>query len=505
MLNSLGWPGERRLQDDEYQTVEAWHDLLDRFASLELVAGDLTYDGALALLQRLAREQTYQVETHEVPVQVMGLLEAAGMQFDYLWIMGLHEENWPPAANANPYLPIQLQRQQKMPHASAERELEYARRITSRLAVSANKVIFSTPLSEAGRELRPSPLLKKYPLQSINEAVEINYPAAIFDSGRIEYLHDERAPKVNVAQAGGGTGLFKDQAACPFRAFAKHRLGAKSLVEPDIGLSSMERGLLVHECLQRFWETVSTHKELEAFTDDELALHINQCVVKVIKRFSAQRPFTATKRFMLIETSRLQTMMHEWLSIEKQRQAFTVVEREQKHSCNIEGLNIQIRPDRIDQLADGRLIVIDYKTGKVAIAGWMDERPDDPQLPLYAIIEGMNIAAVVFGQVKRGEMKFVGLAGDTGEDINEENAGVELIPNVKTLSGSRVGQQFSDWQSLLMYWERNLQALANNFLQGDARVDPHNETSCRYCDLGSLCRINEIEQSATAPPANKRA
>ena len=98
----------------------------------------------------------------------MVLLEAAGMKFDQLWIMGLHEENWPPTASANPFLPIKCQRQEKMPRASAERELEYARRITSRLATSANKVFFSTPISEAGRELRPSPLLKQYPLQSID-------------------------------------------------------------------------------------------------------------------------------------------------------------------------------------------------------------------------------------------------------------------------------------------------------------------------------------------------
>ena len=506
LLNSLGWSGERQLSGDEFQTIEAWRGLLDQFSSLDLVSGELTYNGALSLLQRLAREHTYQVESNEVPVQVMGLLEAAGMQFDQLWVMGLHEENWPPTASANPFLPIKLQRQEKMPHASAERELEYARRITSRLAASANKVNFSTPLSEAGRELRPSPLLKQYPLQSIDEPVEINYAATIFDSSKIEHLHDDRAPEVKEAQASGGTGLFKDQAACPFRAFAKHRLGAKSLAEPDIGLSPMERGLLVHDCLQHFWEKVSTHKELIELTDGALALHINQCVAKVIKRFTAQRPFTATERFMLIETSRLQTMMHEWLSIERLRQPFTVVEREQKHFCSIEGLKIQTRLDRVDQLPDGSLIVIDYKTGTVAIASWMDERPDEPQLPLYAVTGEGNIAAVVFGQIKRGEMKFVGLADDVTDDLANdsvsENEGTSLIPDVKTLSKSRVSKRFSNWESLLMYWEQNLKALAKNFLQGDARVDPYKVTTCMYCDLGTLCRINELTQSVIESPGN---
>jgi len=496
LLNAFAWPGERQIQGDEFQTIEAWKGLLDQFASLDLALGELgprglTYNGALSLLQRLAREQTYQVESEEVPVQVMGLLEAAGLQFDQLWVMGLHEETWPSTARANPFIPIKLQRQENMPHASAERELEYARRITSRLAASANKVIFSSPLSEAGRELRPSPLLKEYAVQVLEQPSDINYAASIFDSSKIEHFHDERAPKVKEAQASGGTGLFKDQAACPFRAFARHRLGARSLAEPEIGLNPMERGQLVHDCLQLFWEKISTHKELIELTDGALALHINQCAARVIKRFQAKRPFTATARFMLIEQNRLQTIMHEWLSLERQRQPFTVLEREQKHFCSIEGLMIQTRMDRVDQLPDGSLIVIDYKTGKVALASWMDERPDEPQLPLYAVTAEGKIAAVVFGQIKHGEMKFVGLTDDAyGEEDSQA-----LIPEIKTLSKSRISKDFADWGALFMFWEANLKTLAKNYRKGDARVDPYKANTCMYCDLGTLCRINELVEA----------
>ena len=513
LLNAFGWPGERQCQGDEFQTIEAWRELLDQFASLDSVLGDsgpgmgygkINYRSALSQLQRLAREQTYQVETGEVPVQVMGLLEAAGMQFDQLWVMGLHEEVWPSPARANPFLPIKLQRQEKLPHASAERELEYARRITDRLAASAKTVIFSTPLSEAGRELRPSPLLKQYATKKIEQSSEINYAATIYASRDIEQLNDEQAPKVEDAETqtpkakdahvSGGTSLFKDQAACPFRAFARHRLGAKSLAEADIGLSSMERGQLVHECLECFWGKISTHQELIDLTEGALALNINQCAAKVIKRFKAQHPFTATARFMLIEQNRLQTIMHEWLSLERQRQPFEVIEREQERIFKIEGLRIQTRLDRVDKLPDGSLVIIDYKTGKVKIASWMDERPDEPQLPLYAIIEEGHISAVVFGQIRRGEMKFVGLAEDPGGDKDKENK--SGIPEVKTLSKSSISKDFESWQGLFDFWDQNLTKLAKNFRDGDARVDPYKSNTCDYCDLGSFCRINELAQGS---------
>ncbi len=122
----------------------------------------------------------------------------------------------------------------------------------------------------------------------------------------------------------------------------------------------------------------------------------------------------------------------------------------------------------------------------------MDERPDEPQLPLYAIIEEGHIYAVVFGQIRRGEMKFVGLAEDPGGDKDKENK--SGIPEVKTLSKSRISKDFESWQGLFDFWDQNLTKLAKNFRDGDARVDPYKSNTCDYCDLGSFCRINELAQ-----------
>ncbi len=499
LLNTFAWPGERNKQGDELQTIETWRGLFDQFASLDLVSGKLTYHGALSLLQSLAREQIYQVESDEVPVQIMGLLEASGLQFDKLWVMGLHEEKWPLMARANPFLPVKLQRENNMPHASAERELEYARGVTSRLEASANEVFFSSPLNEAGRALKPSPLLKHLPLQKIEQSSYSDYAEMIFDSSKMEYFYDDVAPEVKESKVGGGTTLFKDQAACPFRAFAKHRLGAKPLAKVDIGLSAIQRGQLVHECLQLFWEKISTHEELIGLSDDALQLNINQCVAKVVKHFQAKHLFMVTRRFMLIEQGRLEKMMHEWLSLEKCRQPFTVVEREQEHAFTIEGLKIQTRVDRIDQLPDGSFIIIDYKTGMLSSLAkcWIDERPDEPQLPLYAVKAEGNIAAVVFAHIKPGEMKFVGLVDDvyaqTTSDDASAKASQALIPGVQTLKQNRAIKEFPDWESLFLFWKKRLQTLAENYRKGDAHVDPHKgNNTCRYCGLETLCRIDEI-------------
>ena len=61
---------------------------------------------ALSRLGELAAASPFQVENEGAPIQIMGLLEATGLRFDHLWIMGLHDEALPAAANPNPFLPI---------------------------------------------------------------------------------------------------------------------------------------------------------------------------------------------------------------------------------------------------------------------------------------------------------------------------------------------------------------------------------------------------------------
>ena len=62
-----------------------------------MVRAGLHDEHALAALIALATETLFQAESDEVPIQVLGVLEAAGMDFDALWIAGLTSDAWPAA------------------------------------------------------------------------------------------------------------------------------------------------------------------------------------------------------------------------------------------------------------------------------------------------------------------------------------------------------------------------------------------------------------------------
>ena len=130
---------------------------------------------------------------------------------------------------------------------------------------------------------------------------------------------------------------------------------------------------------------------------------------------------------------------------------------------------------------DGRFVIVDYKTGDVSINAWFDERPDDPQLPLYAITSDVNIAALVFAKVKHGESRFIGISDGEG-----------ILPAVKSFVKTKYANELENWDDLLTNWKRVLLHLGNEFRQGKAEVNPKNEYTCRYCDLHALCRIHEL-------------
>ena len=58
--------------------------------------------------------------------------------------------------------------------------------------------------------------------------------------------------------------------------------------------------------------------------------------------------------------------------------------------------------------------IIDYKTGDTRVSAWLGERPEEPQLPMYAMGTAEQVDAVVFARVKAGDFKFNGLARRDG-------------------------------------------------------------------------------------------
>lgn len=485
LLKAIGWASGRPLSSEEYQAAEAWRELLGAFASLEPVTEPMAASTAVAQLRRMAGERTFQPQTGAVPVQVLGMLEASGLEFDCLWIMGLHDGAWPAPPRPNPFIPLPLQRDAGLPHSSEERELQVSRTMTRRILTSAAEVIVSFPQRSGDEKLRPSPLITDLSIVE-TEALRL-WPAPtwrdnVHDSAKLTTLEEDHAPALENEKVRGGSAVFKLQAACPFRAFAELRLGARALRQADIGLDAMARGSLMHRVLEKVWHALNSHEQLVAMDTAEVGAMVDTMVGEAIDEIAYRYPQTFTGRFREMEAERLCRQVLEWLELEKQRVPFRVVEKEEKHEAIAGGVRVQLKVDRIDELADGRQVVIDYKTGEVKPSQWFGERPDEPQLPLYSMAVGGNIAGVLFAQVKAGGMAFNGVTEDDG-----------LAPGVKSYQTLKQTREAISWSDVLRDWRATMERLGETFRSGEALVDPKQyPVTCTYCELKPLCRINEL-------------
>jgi len=477
LLEALGWPGDRVLNSHEHQVLEAWLGLLSSFAALDMTAAPMTFSQAFSRLKDIARETSFQVENEGAPVQVMGLLEASGLRFDHLWIMGLHDEALPAAASPNPFIPISMQREYGLPHASPERELTFAGKLIGRLLASAPEIMLSYPGTEGDRVLAPSPLLASGSWDGWDGVDGSNDWIAQMRAGvTIEQVIDENAPRVaaDVMQPGGAS-LFKDMAACPFRAFAKHRLGARPLEETDLGLNYKDRGSTVHKALEFIWTELGSQSRLIELTEGELADLIARNVEAALNHLGVG---IGRK----VEQRRLQILLARWLEIEKTRAPFTVLKPEEERLVTLGGLQVRTRVDRIDSLNTGDElrtsgeIILDYKTGVVKSTGWDTDRPDEPQLPLYCATSARPIDGAAFAVIRTGELGFRG--------ITENDA---ILPEIKKMS-----TQPGSFADQVAEWRRILERLAADYRSGLAVVDPK-EGACEYCGLTALCRVREIE------------
>lgn len=277
----------------------------------------------------------------------------------------------------------------------------------------------------------------------------------------------------------GGAAVLQNQAACPFRAFAIHRLHARAVESPHDGFDYRERGQLVHDTLAAFWTSLpeATRDALAALSAQQRRASLQSAAEAAQLRLQRRRG-TLSPALTRLETVRLIHLIEQWLQHElATRGAFRVVAIEDARTMQVGPLTLAARLDRVDEYPDGARVVIDYKTGATKNAGWFDERPDEPQLPLYLTASEPAAQAIALARVRAGDVGFMGLAAESAR-----------LP----VKSHQWKDRFATWNALVEHWSGVLERLALQFSAGDAEVRPKRlPQTCRYCDLPMLCRINE--------------
>jgi ATP-dependent helicase/nuclease subunit B len=484
-LRACGWPGDA-LRSDEQQVRMRFDELLGDFAAVRVPAARLDRSEAFMRLQSMARRVAFEPASDDVPVTLSSRLEDPVVSYDGIWVAGLSADVWPPPARPDPLLPLPWQRAAGIPQASAEGQAARARQLLQQWRAAAPECILSFARSSDDLRRDASPLLPDLAIDAPSAATAVAPDTSIAhwltaQTPMLETWLDETRP-VSTGEGGllkGGTRLLELQSQCPFRAFAELRLEATPLETPQPGVNPRLRGMILHEALDRFWKQTSDQPALQAMSQQEREQVATRSADAAIVQIMAREPAVVAPRLLAREQARTERLIAQLIEWELKRPPFIARILESSQRFQLPGAVLDLRLDRVDQLADGRLVVLDYKTGAAKKFDALADRLPQPQLPAYALATGSRSAAVVTLYIGRDGVKARGLQDQRGR-----------IPHLPT---PKEGEPV--WTERIERWRQQLELLMAEYLRGDAGLRPQPD-ACKFCHLHMVCRIDPATLAA---------
>ena len=490
LLQEINWPekNEEKITQKENQVFESWKNCLDQLASLDHIEGKIHRLTAVNKLFSIAQNFLFPEKNRDHLIQVIQLSECPGMKFDHTWVMGCHSEGLPPSPEPNSLIPSKFRKKFNLPRSNAKWELNNSEQHLAAILNSSKDIVFSYPSQEKDNAQEPSPLIKYFPHKKSFVLPSARFKDQICNATKPEPFEETptlplTANEKNRFKQGkktGGASLLKNQSDCPFRAFVRYRLHAQKSEIPDTDFDPLVRGNLIHLILELFWKKTQTREHLEKlYQSNQLELEVEKCVeeaTNVICRSLQDQP-----EFLKMEKTRNQNLALEWLiNFDLTRNDFTVLKPEKSATAKINGLTLNLKIDRVDEISDKKYVLIDYKSGEAKPGDWLKERIIAPQLPLYSTLTSPSVVA--FGKIKKGQIEFKGV-----KDSSIDFSGFKITNYTKET-------KVSEWNDLLALWKNKIDLLANEFLSGRAVIEPTlNQETCKNCDLSSLCRIRECD------------
>lgn len=334
-------------------------------------------------------------------LHILGPLEARLQRFDVLILAGLNEGTWPADAEADPWMSRPMRKKFGLP--SPERRIGLAAHDIAQ-ALCGPRVVMTRSNKVDGTPTVPSRWLMR-----LSRAVEAAGLTEYFANEESEWLPWAReltdpksyesisppAPKPPVSARPRKLSVTEIETWMrdPYSIYARHVLKLSPLNPLDQDVNAADYGSLVHNALHQFIAAHPTgalpknalSKLLKI--GDEIFGH--GALSPGVLAFWAPRFERIAEWFIEVETERRHTLDKSFVEIKGDMSL-----RGPAGSFKLTG-----KADRIDRTKDGRITVIDYKTGTPPSDGEVTAG-FSPQLPLEAAM----IAAGGFDGVPKGKL-----------------------------------------------------------------------------------------------------
>jgi ATP-dependent helicase/nuclease subunit B len=496
----IWWPTARPLLEPLESAFAAATDLSGQLAALREQAGALTNDAVwaghqghaaadlFAEMEAAAPEGPRQADPRALPVlldhmlggvsvrppqgghpriTILGLIEARLMQADLMILGGLNEGTWPGLPSPDPWLAPRIRRELGLP--GLETRIGLAAHDFSGALGAPHVLITRARRGSGGPAVASRFWLRLKAMAGPQWKTADRYAAlaqAIDAPGRHSPA-DRPAPappasvRPNVIPVTDVDRLKAD----PYAFYAKRVLRLNRLDPVDADAGPAWRGTAVHDILQRWAEAGTLDPaDLEARAR---AMFDQPEVHPLLKALWQPR---------LIEAIR-------WIAAQvasDKAEGRTILAVEKEGRADIAGVTLMGKADRIDRLADGRIGIIDYKTGKPPSARQV-KAGFSLQLGLLGIIAELGGFEGLGPQPRAGDFEYWSLA-KKGDQFGYRERPVDPMGKRDKI----VTDQFT------AHAHEHFEALADAFLLGAApfRAEINPEVA-NYGDYDQLMRLEE--------------
>ena len=473
-LEGLGWPGERSLRSSEFQLVNRWRQLLNEFARLDPVSRPLNCSQAAELLNSMAGDVIFQAQRPGGTVNLLGVLETSGMEFDAIWCAGMDANRWPVSAQPVNLLPRRLQIERGMPDATPEDSLLFGKGIFARLVASADDVVLSWAQQDDEAELMPSPYLETAEAGESSPASDPGwYAAGLAGSYRLAAVEKDPVPPVAAGEkVSGGAYTIHQQRTEPLGALVGGRLNCDMLPQVETGISAALRGRIVHKALQQLYGDKPAQAEVLSWKHSALEVRLEKAAAEGIRRYIANAD-PVLRRLLYFERDRLAALLGQFISEELKRPPFVVGEIEEEHDVDLNGIVVSVRIDRVDHV-NGSVLILDYKSGAPKSVENRGGEIAHLQLAVYACALTGEIAGLVLANLDSRQVVYKGAGLKESWSVFKDND--------------------ESWRNKLEAWKQEVRLHAANLKKGDARVNVQ-QSSKDARPLAVVSRIAELKRA----------
>lgn len=429
-------------------------------------------------------------------VQVMGILETRCLDFDNLVILGLNENKWPRKFTAPSFIPFNIRVGFGLPGIDEQdamygyyfyRLVQRAKNISATYSV-VKEAGTTGELSRYGYQLLydsvHKPRLENLEFRFSSDPVEsVAIPAS-------KALVDDLLAR-NTAEHPLSPSAINTYLNCKYKFYLKYVVGLKEPDEVKEDIDGAIFGNVFHRTLEALYKPFES-KVIDRVHFDKMlgdkTMLLNeitrQIAINYLKRPENNLGRIELKGKALLVRENVLFYLRRVLKIDRELAPFTVVSLEQKYkrSISLNGRELYIGGDidRVDRV-NGRLRVIDYKTGqveKLKLSGvdalFERDAKNPPKTILQALIYVWGLSTI-FPQEDITPVIYSLKSIFT----NPFDGEIKLTVEKREVSFSEIKNDF----------ERELQALVTEiYSENNVFTQTVYQDKCKYCPYADICR-----------------